>query len=83
MLVFIDFPFHRGVTKVLYDAIVDRFSRMEMVVGCEMVPGSGVPARCALLGTSVICAGTSGRAKLGSCPGSVDTQLGGRPESRF
>ena len=38
MLAFIDFPFHRGVTKVLYDAIVDRFSRMEMVVACEMVP---------------------------------------------
>ena len=59
------------------------FSRMEMVVGCEMVAGSGVPARSALLGTSVICAGTSGRAKLGSCPGSVDTQLGGRRESRL
>ena len=52
------------------------FSLMEMVVGCEMVAGSGVPARSALLGTS-------GRAKLGSCPGSVDTQLGGRRESRL
>ena len=38
MLAFIDFPFHHGVTKVLYDAIVHRFSRMEMVVACEMVP---------------------------------------------
>ena len=37
------------LTKVLYDAI-DRFSRMEMAVGCEMVPVA-VPARSALCGT--------------------------------
>ena len=43
------FSFSSVLTKVLYDAI-DRFSRMEIAVGCEMVPVAG-PARSALCGT--------------------------------
>ena len=46
------------VTKVLYDAIVDRFSRMEMVVGCEI---DGAGRRAGTISPAL------GRAKLGSC----------------